>query len=102
MFSKYRLRMAVNNFEIGTTIKNFNNSIKSLNTARNSEHKKTRNQYLIPGLLKNFGGVLLSHTAARAVPSALKSLTAVFGMGTGVTSSLLPPKNDNSVFIRSV
>jgi hypothetical protein len=25
------------------------------------------------------------------LPSALKSLTAVFGMGTGVTSSLLPP-----------
>jgi hypothetical protein len=38
------------------------------------------------------GGVLLSHTAAHAVPSALKSLTTVFGMGTGVTSSPLPPK----------
>jgi hypothetical protein len=38
------------------------------------------------------GGVLLSHTVAHAVPSALKSLTAVFGMGTGVTSSLSPPK----------
>jgi hypothetical protein len=25
------------------------------------------------------------------LPLALKSLTAVFGMGTGVTSSLLPP-----------
>ncbi len=25
------------------------------------------------------------------LPSALKSLTSVFGMGTGVTSSLLPP-----------
>ena len=36
---------------------------------------------------KIFGGVLLSHTAARAVPSALKSLTSVFGMGTGVSSS---------------
>ena len=46
--------------------------------------------------LKEFGGVLLSHTAAHAVPSALKSLTSVFGMGTGVTSSLLPPKNDFS------
>ena len=42
---------------------------------------------------KDFGGVLLSHTAARAVPSALKSLTSVFGMGTGVSSSLSPPKN---------
>ena len=31
---------------------------------------------------------LLSHTVARAVPSTQKSLTAVFGMGTGVASSL--------------
>ena len=45
------------------------------------------------GLFKsNFGGVLLSHAVTHAVPSALKSLTAVFGMGTGVSSSLLPPK----------
>ena len=42
---------------------------------------------------KVFGGVLLSHTASRAVPSALKSLTSVFGMGTGVASSPSPPKN---------
>jgi len=34
------------------------------------------------------GGDLLSHAIARAVPSALRSLTTVFGMGTGVTSSL--------------
>ena len=40
---------------------------------------------MIPGF-KKFGGVLLSHTAARAVPSARKSLTSVFEMGTGVTS----------------
>ena len=38
------------------------------------------------------GGVLLSHAVSHAVPSALKSLTSVFGMGTGVTSSLWPPK----------
>ena len=31
---------------------------------------------------------LLSQAAARQVPSALKGLTAVFGMGTGVTPSL--------------
>ena len=30
-------------------------------------------------------------SARRAVPSALRSLTAVFGMGTGGASSLLPP-----------
>ena len=38
------------------------------------------------------GGDLLSHKVAPAVPSALRSLTAVFGMGTGVTFSLLPPE----------
>ena len=47
---------------------------------------------MIPGFEKNSGGVLLSHPASQAVPSALKSLTSVFGMGTGVTSSLSPPK----------
>ena len=59
-----------------------------------SQNIKTRNQYLIPGFEEKFGGVLLSHPASRAVPSALKSLTSVFGMGTGVASSLLPPKNE--------
>ena len=49
--------------------------------------QKNPKPLLVPGL-KKFGGVLLSHTVAHAVPSALKSLTAVFGMGTGVTSSL--------------
>jgi hypothetical protein len=45
------------------------------------------------GFLKiNFGGDLLSHAVSHAVPSAQRSLTAVFGMGTGVASSLLPPK----------
>ena len=34
------------------------------------------------------GDDLLSHTVTRAVPSALKGLTAVFGKGTGVTPSL--------------
>src|SRR5438105_3694991 len=45
------------------------------------------------GLLgKNPGGVLLSHTASRAVPSAPKSLTSEFGMGSGVASSRSPPE----------
>ena len=38
------------------------------------------------------GSDLLSHTLARAVPSALRGLTAVFGMGTGVSPSLKPPE----------
>ena len=33
------------------------------------------------------GGDLLSHTATRAVSSAQRGLTSVFGMGTGVTPS---------------
>ena len=38
------------------------------------------------------GGDLLSRAVTSQVPSALKSLTSVFGMGTGGTSSSLPPK----------
>ncbi len=58
-----------------------------------SQNKKNPESIWFRVLSKNFGGVLLSHTASRAVPSALKSLTSVFGMGTGVASSQLPPKN---------
>ena len=38
------------------------------------------------------GGVLLSRAVSSQVPSALRSLTAVFGMGTGGTSPSLPPE----------
>jgi hypothetical protein len=38
------------------------------------------------------GNFLLSHTLARAVPSGLKGLTSVFGMGTGGSPSLQSPK----------
>ena len=41
------------------------------------------------------GNDLLSHTPARAVPSALRGLTAVFGMGTGVSPSPQSPENLN-------
>ena len=40
----------------------------------------------------NPGDVLLSHTATRAVPSAPKSLTTEFGMGSGVASSKSSPE----------
>jgi hypothetical protein len=43
-------------------------------------------------LSKNFGDVLLSQGVYPQVPSALTGLTAVFGMGTGVTLSLWSPK----------
>ena len=41
---------------------------------------------------KKSGGVLLSQGVYPQVPSALTSLTSVFGMGTGVASSLSPPE----------
>ena len=39
------------------------------------------------------GGVLLSQALASQVPSALRGLTALFGMGRGVSPSLKPPEN---------
>ena len=45
------------------------------------------------GLLVNAGNHLRSHTLTRAVPSAQRGLTSVFGMGTGVTLAIRPPGN---------
>ena len=42
-------------------------------------------------LMKN-GGDLLSQGREAQVPSALRGLTALFGMGRGVAPSLSPPK----------
>src|SRR5918999_902667 len=39
------------------------------------------------------GGDLLSQALASQVPSALRGLTALFGMGRGVSPSLSPPKS---------
>jgi hypothetical protein len=44
------------------------------------------------GLLQKSGGDLLSQEISLQVPSAQTGLTSVFGMGTGVTLSLSPPK----------
>ena len=44
------------------------------------------------------GDVLLSRAVSRQVSSALKSLTSVFGMGTGVSSSLLSPNIEGRTF----
>lgn len=44
------------------------------------------------GRIMNSGGVLLSHTAARVVSSARRGLTSEFGMGSGVTPVVWPPK----------
>ena len=50
-------------------------------------------------LLRNMesGGDLLSRAVTSQVPSALKGLTSVFGMGTGGTPSSLPPEMVNEV-----
>ena len=51
-------------------------------------------KFTLSGLaFNNPGGFLLSHAVARAVPSAPRGLTSVFGMGTGVTLSTQPPEN---------
>ena len=46
-----------------------------------------------PFRCKKSGGVLLSQADSSQVPSALEGLTSVFGMGTGVTPLLWPPKS---------
>ena len=46
--------------------------------------------------LRNPGGVLLSQGATPQVPSALAGLTAVFGMGTGVSPPPWPPETVRS------
>jgi hypothetical protein len=43
------------------------------------------------GLLDYAGDHLISHTLTRAVPSAQRGLTSVFGMGTGVTLAVNSP-----------
>ena len=50
------------------------------------------------GVLLESGGDLLSRAVSSQVPSALKVLTSVFGMGTGGTPSPLPPEIVDSLF----
>ena len=45
-----------------------------------------------PHHLLESGDVLLSRAVSSQVPSALRGLTSVFGMGTGGTLSPLPPE----------
>jgi hypothetical protein len=49
-------------------------------------------RFLSRAFINNPGGFLLSHAVARAVPSAPRGLTSVFGMGTGVALSTQPPE----------
>ena len=64
----------------------------SVNTKKNFFNKK-RNPRLDGFLFFRSGGDLLSHTVSRAVSSAWRVLTSVFGMETGVALALLLPEN---------
>jgi len=50
--------------------------------------------YVLRPVYEKTGGVLLSQALASQVPSALRGLTALFGMGRGVSPSLKPPEKD--------
>ena len=47
----------------------------------------------LAAFLVNAGDHLRSHTLTRAVPSAQRGLTSVFGMGTGGTLAVYSPAN---------
>jgi hypothetical protein len=55
--------------------------------------EKKPGTWTVPGCGNTAGSDLLSHGVSPAVPSAVEGLTAVFGMGTGVTPLLWPPAN---------
>ena len=64
---------------------------RRLQEARARDKKKARRPGAHPerrAIMSYPGDDLLFHTVTRAVPSALKGLTSVFGKGTGVTPSL--------------
>jgi hypothetical protein len=65
-------------------------------SSRAFEVQKTKNSDEPCGSSESFvnpGNDLVSHAVTRAVPSALRGLTSVFGMGTGVTLSVRSPEN---------
>jgi uncharacterized paraquat-inducible protein A len=85
MFAPLSTHSAVSGFvSSGALTKRLSVVSRSLYLKNNFKMKRTK---------KRCGGDLLSHKAALAVSSALRGLTAVFGMGTGVSLSLIPPQN---------
>ena len=52
------------------------------------DKEKAPRSAVSPRGLEEAGDDVLSHRVASAVPSAQRGLTAVFGMGTGVTPTL--------------
>jgi hypothetical protein len=66
--------------------------------SRNLERNRTVSKRKKPhprkdGAQEYAGDHLISHTLTRAVPSAQRGLTSVFGMGTGVTLAVNSPAN---------
>ena len=60
-----------------------------INTARLERKQKRPKQFVAASAFCFYpGGDLRSHTVARAVSSALRGLTSVFGMGTGVSPAV--------------
>ena len=53
---------------------------------------KLRQRICLRSFFFKFGGHLLSHTVSSAVPSAVRVLTIVFGMGTGVAPGRIATK----------
>src|SRR5437016_1199317 len=68
-----------------------------------NEDPQTQKATLISerGLYFYAGDDLLSHTLSRAVQSALRGLTAVFGMGTGGSPAVRSPTNLRGVCVAS-
>src|SRR5579862_773250 len=60
--------------------------------SRDDQNKNGPPRSLATGRFENYpGSDLRSHTVTRAVSSAQRGLTSVFGMGTGVTPAIWPP-----------
>jgi hypothetical protein len=71
-------------------------------SARSARRPRPRRAALRAARLsQKTGGVLLSQALAGQVPSALRGLTALFGMGRGVSPSPRPPENGERRLPRS-
>src|SRR5262245_26766832 len=64
-----------------------------IDSAATDKNKRAPHGFSCGARRAKSGGVLLSQGVNPQVPSALTGLTSVFGMGTGVTLSLWPPKS---------
>ena len=63
---------------------------------------RTKKGRPVGAALRRNGGDLLSQGREAQVPSALRGLTALFGMGRGVAPSLSPPKSGETEASRTL